>query len=77
VGTGYIADRIQGARFVEVASDDQIIFGDHSGKLLDAIEEFLTGRLAAHEADRALATSTCATPRRRWRRPPAGPGRNG
>jgi hypothetical protein len=32
VGTGYIADPIEGARFVEVASDDQIIFGARAGK---------------------------------------------
>jgi class 3 adenylate cyclase len=51
-----IAERIPGAKFVELPGDDHIPFlGDHD--LITAeIEQFLTGRRQAPETDRVLAT---------------------
>jgi len=52
----YIADHIEGSTFQELRSDDSIVFCGQAAELLDAIEEFLTGKLPTHDADRALAT---------------------
>jgi class 3 adenylate cyclase len=52
----YVAERIEGARYVELAGADSMFFVGDSGPLLDAIEEFVTGRLPRHEVDRVLAT---------------------
>jgi class 3 adenylate cyclase len=51
----YIAERIPGARFVELPGDDHFpsIDGD---QILDEVEEFLTGERGAAEPDRVLAT---------------------
>ena len=73
----YLADHIPGAQFVEVERRGQLSFVD-SGPILDAIEEFLTGHLAAPDPDRVLATVlftdlVASTPQaaemgdRRWR----------
>jgi class 3 adenylate cyclase len=52
----YLAEHIDGARFVELkGADSSIIFGD-SAEALDEIEEFLTGVRPAPEPDRVLAT---------------------
>lgn len=51
----YVADHIEGARVVEVPSDLLYFAGD-KGPMLDAIEEFLTGKLPPHDIDRVLAT---------------------
>jgi class 3 adenylate cyclase len=52
----YVAERIDGARYVEVPGEDTLFFVGDTGPLLDAIEEFVTGRLPAHDVDRVLAT---------------------
>ena len=51
----YIAERIDGARYVEFAGDYLFLVGD-TPPLLDATEAFVTGRLPRHEVDRMLAT---------------------
>jgi class 3 adenylate cyclase len=52
----YVAEHIDGARYVELPGLDDLFFVGDTGPLLDAIEEFVTGRLPAHEIDRVLAT---------------------
>jgi class 3 adenylate cyclase len=52
----YVAEHIDGARDVELAGADNFFFVGDTGPLLDAIEEFVTGRLPAHDVDRVLAT---------------------
>jgi class 3 adenylate cyclase len=51
----YLAEHIQGARFVELPGDDHIPSVGNGGAIIDEIEEFLTGIRPA-EADRVLAT---------------------
>lgn len=52
----YLADHIQGARFVELpGSDYGLGFGDVDG-LIDEVEEFLTGTRGSADPDRMLAT---------------------
>ncbi len=51
-----VADRIAGARFVELAGDDHIPFLGDWQAIAGEIEEFLTGARRAAEPDRALAT---------------------
>ncbi|MGH3134184.1 MAG: adenylate/guanylate cyclase domain-containing protein [Gaiellaceae bacterium] len=51
----YIADRIPGARFVELTGDDHIP-AVRPDEIIDEIEEFLTGVRPAPAADRVLAT---------------------
>jgi class 3 adenylate cyclase len=52
----YVADHISGAKSVELPGADVMFFVGDTGSLLDAIEEFLTGQLPAHDTDRVLAT---------------------
>jgi len=52
----YVAEHIDGARYVELPGEDNLFFVGDTGPLLDAIEEFVTGRLPRHEVDRVLAT---------------------
>jgi class 3 adenylate cyclase len=59
VGTGqtrYLAEHIDGAKCVELRGTDSLPIGDGAGAVLDAIEEFLTGRLPRPPIDRVLAT---------------------
>jgi class 3 adenylate cyclase len=51
----YIAERIPGARFVELAGDDHVPWVDPD-QILDEVEEFLTGARPAPATDRVLAT---------------------
>ncbi|PWU24913.1 MAG: adenylate/guanylate cyclase domain-containing protein [Candidatus Rokuibacteriota bacterium] len=51
-----LAERIPGARFVELPGNDHIPWFGDSDALLAEIEEFLTGSRHAPEPDRALAT---------------------
>jgi len=51
----YIADRIPGARFIELPGDDHFPAADPD-QLLDEIEEFLTGVRPAPVSDRVLST---------------------
>jgi class 3 adenylate cyclase len=55
-GTRYVVDHIDGAKTVEVPGADLMPFAPDSIALLDAVEEFLTGRLPQVPDDRALAT---------------------
>jgi class 3 adenylate cyclase len=52
----WIADRIPGATFVELPGDDHLPWVGDQDSVLDEVERFLTGRLAAAEPDRVLAT---------------------
>jgi class 3 adenylate cyclase len=52
----YLAEHIEGAQRVMLPGDDYLFFAGDTGPLLDAIEEFLTGRLPAPDTDRVLAT---------------------
>jgi len=52
----YVAEHIDGTRYVEVPGADLLFFLGDTARLLDAIEEFVTGRLPRHEVDRVLAT---------------------
>jgi class 3 adenylate cyclase len=52
----YVATHIEGARSVMLPGDDDVFFAGEPGPLLDAIEEFVTGRLPTHETERVLAT---------------------
>ncbi|HYJ86360.1 MAG TPA: alpha/beta fold hydrolase [Pyrinomonadaceae bacterium] len=52
----YVAERIPGARYVELPGSDHLPFvGDQDG-ILDEVEEFLTGVRHTLEPDRVLAT---------------------
>jgi class 3 adenylate cyclase len=50
------AARIANARLVEIDTGENLFFVGDTGPWLDAIEEFLTGKLPAPEVDRVLAT---------------------
>jgi class 3 adenylate cyclase len=52
----YIAERIPGARFVEVPGADHTMWTGDATAILDDIEEFLTGIRRGPEPDRVLAT---------------------
>ena len=51
----YIAERIAGARFVELPGDDHAPWMD-ADQIVDEVEEFLTGTRPVADADRVLAT---------------------
>jgi class 3 adenylate cyclase len=53
---GYLAERIDGARLVELDGVDHLAFVGDRAALLDEVEEFLVGSRRAHGVDRALAT---------------------
>ncbi len=55
-GTRYLGDHIDGAKAIEVPGADYMPLAPDSVALLDAVEEFLTGRLPEVSFDRALAT---------------------
>jgi class 3 adenylate cyclase len=52
----YTADRIRGARFLELSGDDHVPFYEPD-QILDEIEEFLTGSRPASQSNRVLATT--------------------
>jgi class 3 adenylate cyclase len=52
----YIADRIPGARFIELDGDDHLPWIGDQSRLLDEMQEFLTGVRPAPEYERVLAT---------------------
>jgi pimeloyl-ACP methyl ester carboxylesterase len=52
----YLAERIPGARYVELGGADHFWFLDHADDVVDEIEEFLTGTRASADPDRQLAT---------------------
>jgi class 3 adenylate cyclase len=55
-GSRYMADRIPGARYVELPGEDHLWFFGDQDALLDEIEQFLTGTRQVREPDRVLAT---------------------
>lgn len=55
----YVAERIPGAKFVELDGDDHLPFVGDQDQILDEIEEFLTGVRHHSEYDRVLATVLC------------------
>lgn len=52
----WMAERIPGARFVELEGDDHFPFVGDQDTLLDEVQEFLTGYRVPHESSRVLAT---------------------
>jgi pimeloyl-ACP methyl ester carboxylesterase len=52
----WIASQIPGARFLELPGPDHLPWVGDQDRLLDEVEEFLTGRRAAPEPGRVLAT---------------------
>jgi pimeloyl-ACP methyl ester carboxylesterase len=52
----YMAARIPGARLVELPGSDHLVWTDNADRLLDEVEEFLTGARPVRDPDRVLAT---------------------
>jgi class 3 adenylate cyclase len=52
----WIAAQIPGARFLELPGEDHLPWVGDQDRLLDEVEEFLTGTRPVHEPDRVLAT---------------------
>jgi len=52
----YLATHIPGAKYVELPGEDRLVFAGDVDRLVDEIEEFLTGSHPASERDRVLAT---------------------
>lgn len=52
----YLADQIPNAKFTELSGGDTVLFTEGSDRILDTIEEFLTGAGHQAEPDRSLAT---------------------
>jgi class 3 adenylate cyclase len=55
-GSRYMAERIRGAKYVELPGNDHLPWGADADAILDEIEEFLTGVRHGPEPDRVLAT---------------------
>jgi pimeloyl-ACP methyl ester carboxylesterase len=55
-GARYIAERIPGAKYVELPGSDHFAWVGNTDAILDEIEEFLTGVRHRPEPDRVLAT---------------------
>jgi class 3 adenylate cyclase len=52
----YLAERIAGARYVELSGEDYVFHTGDTETMLGEVEEFLTGTRSAAEYDRVLAT---------------------
>jgi len=52
----YLAERIPGARFLELAGSDHLWFAGDSDAIVGEVEEFLTGMRTKPEPERLLAT---------------------
>jgi pimeloyl-ACP methyl ester carboxylesterase len=52
----WIADRVPGARFVELPGDSHTLWAGNTDEIVDEIEQFLTGTRRGPEPDRVLAT---------------------
>jgi class 3 adenylate cyclase len=52
----YMAQRIRGAKLVELPGEDHTAWFGDQGAILDEVEQFLTGRRHAQEPERVLAT---------------------
>ncbi len=55
-GSRYMADRIPGAKYVELPGEDHLWFFGDQDALLDEVEHFLTGTRQVRQPDRVLAT---------------------
>ena len=55
-GSRYMAERIPGAKYVELSGVDHVPYAGNPDAILDEIEEFLTGVRRGPEPDRVLAT---------------------
>lgn len=55
-GARYLAERIQGAKHVELPGPDHFPWVGNTNAILDEVEEFLTGTRRGPEPDRVLAT---------------------
>ena len=52
----YLAQHIQDAKYLELASDDHVIWGEHSDRLVDEIQAFLAGLQPPPSSEHALLT---------------------
>jgi DNA-binding SARP family transcriptional activator/pimeloyl-ACP methyl ester carboxylesterase len=52
----YLATHIEGARYVEIAGRDHVIWGENSDRLIDEIQAFVTGALPAAPGERVLVS---------------------
>jgi class 3 adenylate cyclase len=52
----YLAEHIPGARYVELPGSEVITFGADDDRILDEVEEFLTGTRKSADTERVLAT---------------------
>jgi class 3 adenylate cyclase len=52
----YLADRIPGARWVELPGDDFLLWAGDTDAIVDEVEEFITGRRGGAEPTRVVAT---------------------
>jgi pimeloyl-ACP methyl ester carboxylesterase len=57
----YLADHIAGSKFVELPGEDHLVFVGDVDRLVDEIEQFLTGADTVAELDRVLATLLCVS----------------
>jgi class 3 adenylate cyclase len=55
-GSRYMADRIRGAKLVELPGDDHLVWLGDQDEILDEVEGFLTGVRRGADPDRVLAT---------------------
>jgi class 3 adenylate cyclase len=55
-GARYMAERIQGAKYVELPGSDHFPWVGDTDAVLDEVEEFITGARRGPEPDRVLAT---------------------
>jgi class 3 adenylate cyclase len=52
----YLAEHIEGARLVELRGSDHFWWTEDAGRLIDEVQEFLTGMAPVVESDRVLAS---------------------
>jgi hypothetical protein len=52
----YLATHIEGARYIEFAGRDHVIWGENSDRIVDEIQAFLTGALPAAPVERLLVS---------------------
>jgi len=52
----YVAECIPGARFVEVPGTDHLLYTQGADRVVDEVEEFITGTRSVRTPDRVLAT---------------------
>jgi class 3 adenylate cyclase len=52
----YMAERIPGAKYVELPGNDHLPWGTDADAIIDEIEEFITGQRHGSDPDRILAT---------------------